>query len=72
MNIRHFSLNATTRRTRPQAPAWERTVLEAPASRNPQSAPARQAGACDSLGSQAGAWEPAVALINTKEFIFLP
>ena len=33
--------------TRSQAPAWERTALEAPASQ-----------ACGAVGSQAGAWEP--------------
>ena len=42
----------SSRSSRSQAPAWERTICEAPASRP------SEAGASEIPGSQAGAWEP--------------
>ena len=69
--IRHFSLLAILQNTRSQAPAWERTALEALPRETEQALPDEngvtlklsvdlQAGACEALGSQAGAWEPVV------------
>ncbi len=49
-------------KTRSQAPAWERTAMEALPPALLFCVVVRQAGACKTLGSQAGAWEPAVVM----------